>query len=332
MATVVILYDGTDITEHVVYGQTNFTSQAGGQPGSCNVVIDNRNHDFGPGYFTAGKTIELFVNGAREWDGWVFVATQGWPFPVDETTVPAGVPTRITLAGYDRNILFQKRIIYRLDNPIDSAGLKAWPQGTWDKTALNYVMNNYVDLSDDGLTIQIKHVGSPGPYEAFTLGYVGAPMGLAFEDASKMTGAVYFIDPSRVLRYVGDTDVTAPFALSDAPTGSQVGYRELSAVLDGTKLANEARVWGAGKGSSTPVFAKYKDNSSVNTYGLWQWGNLYMGAYKQKTVDRRAETYVEGSPSHRRGHGAPVPSVKCTIFEPGIRAGHVVDFHADTYG
>ena len=334
MATVVIKLDGVDITADVVFAQpTNFRSLADGQPGTAVVLIDDEQQAYIPDDIRAGMTLELFIDGQREWDGWAFKVRRAWPLPVDDTSQPVTVPRFWIIEGYDRNILFQKRFMYRIDDPANNEGFTIWPTDTSDKQAIDFALNNYVDLSGDDLDIEsgIEQVASPGPFEEFTLGYVSAPLGVLFDDAAKITGAVFYIDPDRVLRYIDDRTVTAPFVLSDAPTAGQVGYREAEAAKDYTDAGNEALIWGAGLGSADPVFAKYTDTDRVALHGLWQYGELYVGAWQQQTVNRRARTYVEGSPSHRRGHNEPVPVVTCSLFTPGIRVGHVVDFRMTTY-
>jgi hypothetical protein len=327
---IVIRVDGVDITPDVVFSQTLFRCVADGQAGTATVVIADRTQTYSVGDFRMGMTLELVIDGTRYWDGWVFVVRNGWPMPVDDTTNPASVARTWTLEGYDRNLLFQKRILYRLSDPTDDSGLRIWASDTTDKVALEYTIDNYVDLSGDGLSYDIEEVGSPGPFEEFTLGYVGAPLGVAFDDAAKITGAVFVIGPGRVLRYHDDITPTAPFVLSDRPTASQVGYREFEIGSDFTGGATEAFVWGAGRGSDEAVFGTYSENPG-NIVGRWQWGEIFVGASRQQTVNRRARTYIKGSPNHRRGHGDPVPVVRSSIFEPGLRTGDVVTFENALY-
>ena len=316
MAAVVILIGGANVTADVVYSRTDFTSIADGGVGTCTVTIDDKAHAYTEANFVPRSSLELFIDGVRQWDGWLFTVNRSWPLPADDTSTPSDVPRFWVLSGQDRNLLFTKRILFRQNDPIDDRGLKDWPKGTTDKQALEYTIDHYADMSDDGLTYRIRQVASPSPYEIFTLGYVSAPLGTAFEECSQMTGAMYFVDPDRVMTYIDDMTVTAPAVLSDEPSGSQVGYREFDVALDYSNAANDALVWGAGKGSSDAVFARYTDGGSVNGHGLWQWGDEFIGAWKAATAFRRAKTYVEGSSSHRRGHSDPVPVVTCTIFEP----------------
>lgn len=332
VSTVSIRIDGVDVTDDVVIESASFQSIADGQYGEANIVIDDLAHVYSGDDIKTGMTLELYIDGTREWDGWVFTVKRAWPLDADDTSVPSTTPRLWKIRGYDRNLLFQKRFMYRVAQPDDDSGFKIWPTETTDKAAIEYALEHYVDLSGDGLTFDIESVASPGPYEDFTLGYVAAPLGTLFEDAAKITGAVFYISPQRVLKYVDDMTVTAPYVLTDTPTGvGQVGYRDLNAIADFTHAANQALVWGAGKGSADPVFADYMDAGSVADHGLWQWGDLYLGAWKQETVNRRARTYVEGSKSHRRGHGKPNPVVTATVFEPGFQVGQVVDFRADVF-
>jgi hypothetical protein len=322
-----IRVDGVSITNHVLFARTRFEGLADGNPGSATVAIDNTKRPFGASDLHAGLTLELYIDGAREWDGWIMGRSRGWPFEVEDTTDPATAPRFWSLLGVDRNILFQKRVAYDVADPANRNGLRIWPAGTSDLDALTYAIEHYVDLSGDDLGVDIREIASPSPWEEFTLGFVSAPMGILFEDCAEMTGGVYWIGPGRIIHYRSDLDITAPFALTDQPSGSgEVGYRDAVVGYDYSQAATEALVWGAGKGSPDPVFARYTNETARDTYGLWQWGDLYVGAWKEETVERRARTYVLGSPTHRRGHDDPVPSVTCAIFEQGLRVGHVVDF------
>jgi hypothetical protein len=334
MSTIVIKYDGTDITDDIVFSETRFTSVADGQAGTATIVIDDEHQDYDASSFITGKTLELYVDGTREWDGWVFKVTRGWPFIASDTTIPTSVPRKWTIEGFDRNLLFTKRVLHNVSDPDNTAGFKVWPEDTMDRTAIIHSLDNYVDLTGDGLDIStgIKPVASPGPYEEFQLGANAMPWSTMFEEAAQITGAVYYIDPDRVVRYNDDLTVTAPFTISDTPTAGQVGYREFDAILDFTEAANQAIVLGAGLGRANIIGVKYTNSSSVGSHGLWQWGDVFHGAYKLGTVTKRARTYVEGSPSHQRGHDEPVPTVRCTLFTPGIRAGMVVLIVSSVYG
>jgi hypothetical protein len=324
VAVIDIRLDGTSIVDDVLFAQTQFTALADGQPGLADIVVKNDKGQYSPSDFITGMTLELYIDGQREWDGWLFDFKRTWPFETMDTSSPWSVPKYWKLRGLDRNLLFQKRFIYDQDAPANMDGLVEFDGETTDRTALLYYVNNYVNLTGDGLsTSGIKEVASPGQGGVFTLAHVGAPWGLAFDDCAKMSGAVFYIDPDRVIHYRGDTDVNAPFTLTDTPgdiPGSK-GVSDLEWDEDFANAATDALVWGAGYGSRYPVFARHEGN--IEKFGRWQWGDLFVGAYKQATVNKRARTYVEGSPSNRRGHGKPVPVVRFTLYTPGLRVGMV---------
>lgn len=333
MAEVVWLYEGDDITEHVQFRPARFRSQANAQVGQANIRVRDREHMFAPGYFHAGGTLECWIDGERQWDGWVMVVAREYAFDVDDTTVVMATPRFWVLTGLDRNLLFQRRHVYNQDRPTQP--FPDFPEGTTDQEALLEVANNWLDLSGDGLDLSgITEIDSPGQGEPFVLGEIGAMWGVTFEDCSKITGGVYCIDPDRVVRYVDDQTVTAPFILSDNPaaTPGSVGYREVDDADDGMEMANDALVWGAGRGNASPVFFRYENDDLIEEYGRWQWADQAIGASRQETVRKRARTYVEGSPEHNRGHGDPLPTVRLVTFQTGFRAGQVARFIHETYG
>lgn len=324
MTTIDIKLDGVSIVDDVLIADAKFTALADGQPGPCSITVKNDKGQYAPGDFVMGQTLELYIDGQREWDGWLFDFKRTWPFEVMDTSSPLQVPKYWKLRGFDRNLLFQKRFLYDQNDPDNENGLPEYAIGTTDKAALLDICANYVHLSGTGLsTSGIKEVISPSQGGKFILGYVGAPWGLAFDDCAKMSGAVFYIDPDRVIHYRGDTDVNAPWDLTDNPGDGDEGYAQFLWTDDFTDCATEAFVWGAGYGSKYPVLAHAESN--IDTYGRWQWADIFVGAYKQATVNKRANTYLRGSPGHRRGHDEPVPVVTLTQYKPGMRCGMVAN-------
>ena len=100
MSIVTITVGGNDISDRVVFAETNFTSVAAAQPGSCQITVK------GTSTFQAGRDqICLYVNGQRKWWGYLFVMEQGYIFPDDPEP-------RVILQGVDLNILFDKLYMY----------------------------------------------------------------------------------------------------------------------------------------------------------------------------------------------------------------------------
>lgn len=333
MTDVDILYEGDSIVSVVESSSAEFISRADGQPGTCAFRVKDTSHDYAPGFFHLGGTLELYVDGTREWDGWVIDATDEYALAVSDTSTPSETARYWSISGMDRNLLFTKRILFDQAEPANTAGFKVWPAGTYDQEAIYYALEHYVDLSGDGLDYSIQSIAPVDEDAEFKLGAVAQPLQELFRDAQKMTGGVYFISPDRTLQYVGDMEVTAPWVITDVPQwydeGEAIGCRELKFTWSIEQMGNHAMVWGAGRGSDEPVFEEYKNQDSIDSFGLWQWGDLFVNAYKPGTVLRRARTYVEGSPSHRVGHGVEDPTVFATIFEQGLRAGMVAE--VDSY-
>jgi hypothetical protein len=329
-----IRYDGDDITDDVIIADASFMSIASGQPGPAMVRVRDRPHHYPPGYFHTGGTLELYINGRREWDGWVMDVSRHYAFDVDNTEEPAATPRFWVLRGADRNLLFQRRVIFNLADPASPDPLPLYPVGTLDKAVIDDFLAHFVEVADDGLDLvnDIQAIASPGDFQEFRIASVGLPWQQLFDDITQMTGGVYYIGPDRVLHYVDDESVTAPFGLSDQPGEGQIGYREMEVRSSADAMANRAFVWGAGKGSPSPVFARSEDQDSIDLHGPFEWANQYPGAWLQRTVQRRADTYIYGSPHHRRGHKDDQDFVGVTIFSPGIRAAQVVAFESQAYG
>jgi hypothetical protein len=155
---------------------------------------------------------------------------------------------------------------------------------------------------------------------------------------SALPAAIYYIRPEIDSPHgtfvYGDVDVpTAPFGLSDTPNGiSTKGYREMEITLDGTSLANDVFAWGFGYGSQTPVFDREQRSTSQNNHGLWQTASINYGVYKQGTINRIANSIVDGSPTSHRGAKDDRPYVTLVTYNPGLLAGHVVQFESNVWG
>jgi hypothetical protein len=336
MTEIDILYEGASIWDDVEISSAVFISRADGQVGTCSFRIKDLGHTYTTDYLHAGGTLELYIDGVRQWDGWAIDVSQTWAFPADDTSDPTKTARYWEVAGYDRNLLFTKRVQYDQEFPANDAGFKMWPAGTSDQEAIEYALEHYVDLTGDGLSFYIQNIGTIDDDAEFKIGGVSQPMLTIFTDAQKMTGGVFFISPDRVLTYIGDTELTYWTTLCDTPgwyeEGETIGYRNVKIKLSIKDAATRAMVWGAGRGTDELAFAMYHNDEMIDSIGVWEWGDLFINAYKHGTVMKRARTYVEGSPAHRIGHGYEMPTVTCEIFVPGIRAGDVVWFENNLYG
>src|SRR5512135_3129844 len=116
MSTVQIVYDGTDITNSVMFKTVNFESQLGAQPGQFNLSVKDPNRTLS---FVTGKKIQLYIDDHLYYGGFVLQVTRKFGIPVDDTTGgPTSVKTRIwELRGSDFNFLFDRRYLYNKAEP-----------------------------------------------------------------------------------------------------------------------------------------------------------------------------------------------------------------------
>src|SRR6185295_16478102 len=101
---------------------------------------------------------------------------------------------------------------------------------------------------------------------------------------------------------------------------------------DGTNLVNDALIWGVGGGSPTPVFSRLTSSASVTEHGTWQVGQTYAGAWKQATVDKIADSIINGSPLSKRGGKNDRVSVTVSTFTPGFLPAQKVTFTSAVHG
>src|SRR6478736_10451847 len=106
---VVIQYDGTDITNKVLFSTARFESQMAALPGTFEFTVKDDEQQF---QFVAGKEITLDIDGVRCWGGYNFQPREMFAFPVDKVVDPATVKTRQwNLSGVDYNIFFDRRVM-----------------------------------------------------------------------------------------------------------------------------------------------------------------------------------------------------------------------------
>lgn len=335
MTTVLIRIDGEPVTADIGLRDSKFIGRSNGGVGEATIMILDRTREWAPGDLHTGQTLELLLDGERVWDGFVMNVGRQYAFDVDDTSNPMATPRYWVIKGVDRNILLQRRVIFGQDDPLSQP--KRFAAGTSDREAILWMHDNWLDTTDTGVDLDggIEEIETPGPYEIFLLGSTGSPWGAIYEDCSKITGGVYFIGANdRRVHYRDSTAPDAPAILCDRPFlhGDAWGYRECIDWRESMEMANEAFVWGAGRGSAQPVFAHYENEGSIEAHGRWQWADQWVGANQTRTVRKRAESYVDGSPSHQRGHSEEIPRVELTVYDRMLRAGMVAEFHHHQFG
>lgn len=330
MATVVIKVAGTDYTADVVFATARFASAVNGTVGDCKFRVRDDDRTI---TFVLGSTIELLVDGSPVWTGFLVKAERVYAFPA-ENVDDAGLTRWIDITGADLNTLFNKRIVRKTSDPAVVLGT-LFPAYTDDSTAIADLVANFLDLSGDSIdtTTKVETVGQINADQKARAWSGSYTWGQAMASIAMLPAAVYFIDPARYLVYTDVNTASAAFGLSDQPDGvTSVGYREMKVLVDGSSLANDVLAWGMGYGSQTPVFKRDTDATSLATHGRWQAGVVRNGIYKQATIDRVADSIINGSPSSQRGAKDDRTAVTLVTYVPGFLPAQKVDFTSNVLG
>mgnify|MGYP003352818575 CR=1 FL=1 len=205
-------------------------TQTNGTPGTCSFrVRDLRDGTYSHNVFSTGAEVVLTIDGDRLWGGDITKVSYEYAFPVDDTTEGNEHDRFWQIEGADYNILFSRRYVWNQDKPVHR--LKNFPENTSDRDVIEYLIDHWVDLSGDGIDESgVTEVGTPGYFSKFRPAVTGDSLGVVFNRLAMNTGALFYIDPDKVLRYVDDNTVTAAYGLSDRPGQGQIGYRNCSIV------------------------------------------------------------------------------------------------------
>lgn len=329
MATTQIKIGGVDTTSTVIFGTAFFESAVNGQTGSCKFQVRDLDRTAS---FDQGSTIELLIDGDPVWTGYLVKATRGYVFPALNVT-DFGLARFFTIEGVDLNILFTKRIVFNQSAPADVFG-KLYPPFSADDDAIADLVADYLDLTGDSLdtSTQVENVADINDDQDARAWSGGYTWGQAMGSIAMLPGAVYFLAPTRKLVYTDVNTATAARGLSDQPGPSDAGYSEMRITKDGSALANDVFAWGFGYGSNDPVFVRDQDAASLAAHGRWQLGVQKPGIYKQATINRVAESIVDGSPSSQRGAKDDRVAVELVTYVPGFLPAQKVDFTSAVFG
>ena len=325
---VVITYDGTDITNSVLYASARFEAQLAAVPGSFEITVKDPNRTLD---FITGKSLTLDIDGIRMYGGFVTQVSKQYFFPADNTADLNTVDSRQwVLRGVDYNILLDKMVLRNTANytqqipdvsgtPFDGAIIRTW-------------FDNYFDLPGDmdtTSTARIQDIHSFDP--AFAWRTQGATMRQVLDDFANWGGAIFYIDGQKRLWFYGIEDSVAPFGISDKPNGTTfIGFRDGEYIEDATSVVNDALVWGGSEwaGDGDIVFARRQNATSQTNHGRWQLAEVNVGAEGYKTqaqVDARANVIVDGNESGVNQNGSrgllnPEAQFKCTWFGKDVPA------------
>jgi len=308
-----------DITGHVLFRNTKFTTSSGAIPGDAEIWIHDPLQEFA---FVTGKEITLDIDGTRMWGGYIMQVERTYAFPADDTSEPiASYEKRIfKVFCVDYNILLDRRVI-RNENDYYQAIEASSSQK--DGTLLKYALANLVDMPDEfDITTEIDDVayviGDDDIGEDIAYEEQGSLLRRQFERFAWWSAAVYYISPDKKVHWHSLEDSVHYFGWSDQPDRGPISsgggnpqaywpFREVTAMEDGTPITNDAIIWGgsewAGSSGGTVYYrainelegGAVKAGSSIDRHNRWQTAETHFGETGYKTlsgVQRRAETIV----------------------------------------
>lgn len=218
-AVVVITYDGTDITDKVLFRTATFESLMNAQPGTCEFTVLDADQTFAP---VTGKEITLSVDGQLLWGGYLMMYSETHPFAADLVPVdPADYAKRQwILRGSDYNILFDKRVVRNPDDYFRN--LPLIPGTTMDGDAIKLLMNDYIDVPA-GFDVETYvdntiEVSANTDSEAdYSLADQGSKLRDAFDRFTLRLGNVYYFDAAKNLHWHPLETLESRWGFSDQP-------------------------------------------------------------------------------------------------------------------
>lgn len=329
-----ITVGGIDITDDVLYGNTQFSALVNGNVGEAAINVRDDGHTYA---FHPGQEVWLDFGATRLWGGYVTKVNRHFPFSAFDTSNPESASRYWSLVCADYNALFDRRVIYDEANPATHVRFN-YAAGTYDDTVIYDILDNYLNVeAEDGISragvervdVAILDIpgltsgkGSTNGGDISSAGFTWRQM---MDTLSRATGAVYYIDPGKVLHYsdVGESDST--YYLTDTPTtASGVGYQGFEIGENGSRRINDMFVWGATQGSGSIVFSRYENKANQTAHGRWQSSLVLAPLYRQLSADLVARSYVEGTQQSNRGAKDDSISFTCTVFDPVFHAGQKV--------
>jgi hypothetical protein len=305
---IIIVYDGSDVTDLVILASASFESQLAAQPGTFEFTVIDRERTQ---TFVTGKELTLTVDGQLLWGGYVTQVSRTFPFPAVDTEPLSGVDSREwVLRGVDYNILFDRLVVRNTSNYLEL--IPALADGTYDGEYIRTLCSTYLDVPGDfDTTTYVEDVHQ-------ITGYGWAQQGDTWRKQmdffAALGGAIYYIDANKNLIYKSVEDAESKWGFSDVPNyravsptplsfqGATYGFREIEATEDGSAVINDALVWGGSPfttGGGDIVFDREQNSTSESVHGRWQLGETHFGeaGYKlQSGVDARANVIVRGIP------------------------------------
>lgn len=324
MSVIQLFIDGVDVWGITRLG-ASFTHKAqNGNPGSCSFVIRD---EFANLTYKVGADLKLRVDGTDVWAGYVVSVSYQYPASVFPTTnayaIEHGVDRMIGIEGVDLNYLFTKRFLVKKGDESEPYGPKYDPEVS-DKKVVKDLFPDWIDLTGDNIDTnsRIDKVGTIGLFEKSQPFRTASSWGDVMKSISRVSGAVYYLSPSRELVYTDVDTISSPLTLTDVPSlETDVGYRDFELLEDASNMVNDFLLWSSALGKKKIRYTRSQSNDSIRDHNLWQSGQLISDLYHREYLDMRARTTVYGSPQNKRGAKDDRISIKATVFDVPIIAG-----------
>jgi hypothetical protein len=324
MSQITIRYNGVNITNRVLFESARFTSQMAAQPGMFEITCKDPNRTDS---YVTGKEVTLEVDGALMFGGYVTQVSRTFALPAD--LVPSDARLWV-LRGIDYNILFDKRVVRNPMKYVESPEITTLStEGELVKTLTTYLdipagFNVTSEVDDIRQWHATRHVFQAGGTWRDEMDMI-----------RQFSGALYYMTPTKHLRYVALEDTFSPWGFSDTPNGtSTIGPRDVSATEDAAAMINDALIWGgselAGSEELTSeeggkvVFWREQNATSISNHGRWQLGETHFGedGYKLDPIEHpttsgvriRANRIVNGPMGDNTGMKDPQWQIKLTWY------------------
>lgn len=217
-----------------------------------------------------------------------------------------GPHVRYELDCSDWGILFERALI-----------TQSWPAGTPDSTVIADVLRVVPDIRPGVIVTQVGDLGA--------LEFKDARVRDVLDQVCELTGSEWAVSYDAKLNYYRAGSIVAPFALSDQPDGfTSIGYQLDDYASDFSDAANRVLVLG-GLTDTGEVRALAENGSSQADYGILSITLVDRNLTDQITADVWAQTEVQT-------RAFPKPTVKISLFTPGLARGMTVDLEAVKYG
>jgi len=354
-STVILRIGGGDVSAYSIWQECQFTLSAAASPGTCNINLRDPDNVLS---FTEGSIIELLIDGQRMWRGYLFDVEQGYVFEDNELF------RKWELGGVDLNILLDKYILYNRADPRkypDGGGTYKRRRVAYDGRTLGYqvtvprytmdgdyikaMLNDFdIDLASPTIrTSLIESVGMINPDGAFTPPSSGTTLRNFLIDVSRNVersqpgSTIWYIDPDGYLIYKSQDTFNAPFWVGDEDPANYIGgvqgenVRGLRLGRSISNIKNDVLTF-AGELDPSPGSKQERlryshkiDQSSVDTYGRFQYAETVTQSWLQASVNARARKIIAQE-------GTPSGTATFTTFRSGLYPGQILWVSSQAHG